>query len=767
MRRLTHLWLVLLVMASGAHAESRLQAERQDLLLHARVLVDSQAEISHPEQLLEAEWQQRMVPMHRSPWRQSDVDGPVWVQIDIAAPASRSVSRMLLTLSSPALIGQVRIWDADLEEQTLELFPHLYGQSLPVQLDSRQNQRWFLRLDDPSPPLLLAHLEPANDVVRRSLIVGAWLFGLSGSGLLAAGSLATLQYRRHRRSERAGTDIRWLLWPAYLVLIVVFGLSYYLGLPVLLSQAGVPLPSWALQWNSSLSGMSIGMATVLLALIWWKRGLDHPARRHLAWLMLPAALAVGHTLGAWPFLLILFGLCLCRLSGLGVRRNDVHSLPTVGAILSLLFWLAVEALQASSLALTGLIELIIPPALLALHALFVYQSYFARYRARPILTARSNPVQAMGNQYTEVLLRKLNHDLRSPIHGVLGMTNLLSETPLNRDQQEYVTTTHNAGIQMLNLADEMRALTRISQDNIQVRPGEVELNSFLHEVVNPFARLASQKSVEVVTEVLSNVPSEVRIDGELVSQVLRIVLDNSVKFTEEGVIEVAIRREGQRRLRLRVDDTGRGIPEQDVRRLFEFQAVSPEDGNQQEVRLGLPVANALVRALGGQIGISRTAGRGTSVWISLPFEPVTKVESEDRKDELQPLHQHLTQQKVLVVDDHLASRKVLEDQTRNWGMLPELASSGKEALAILQSHMYFHQPFDWVIIDYRMPEMNGLELLEKIRATDGLKNLRVIVMTGIDLHYVEQAAQDLGAIAVLAKPVNPRKLMRLLQEEDR
>ncbi len=761
MTGLHRLWpALLLVLAAFADASEPVH-ERLDLLQSAWMLTD---DAESPAHLLLPEQQRRMLPLQGSPLRERAIDGPVWLTLEYREPAEHSEPRpLLLTLSSPHSLEGLRLWGDEQTEQSEHLFAHLYGRSMPVLAEPGQTQRWIVRAEGSGPQVLEAHMETPAGFLKRSMATGAWLFTLAGAGLMAAGSLAILQYRRHSRGDRPATDLRWLLWPAYILLVVAFGLTHYMGLAFWLYQAGFE-PAAGL--DPRLAGMSLGLAALLLFLIWWQQGEREPWQRQTAWLLTPVALALGYALGPWPFQLILFGLCLVRLSGLGVAQRDVHSLPVVGAILSLLIWLAVEVLQTTALALTGYAQLLAPTALLGLHTLFVYQSYFVRYRTRPLITRTRNPLEVMGNGYTEVLLRKLNHDLRSPIHGVLGMTNLLSETHLNRDQQEYVATTHNAGIQMLNLADEMRALTRISSNSIRVRPREVELEGFLHEVVSPFARLASQKSVEVVTEVLSNVPGRVLIDSDLVSQVLRIILDNSVKFTEEGVIEVAIRRDGQQRLRLRVDDTGRGIPEHEIRRLFEFQGLGAEqDPGQSEIRLGLPIAAALVRAMGGQIGISRAAERGSSVWISLPFEAAEQTEAMAFRQELEPLRQQLVQQKVLVVDDHLASRKVLEDQTRNWGMQAELASSGKEALAILQSHMYFHQPFDWVIIDYRMPEMNGLELLEKIRAIGGLKNLRVIVMTGVDLHYVEQAARDLGAVAVLAKPVNSRELMNLLREE--
>ncbi|TGG94982.1 response regulator [Natronospirillum operosum] len=727
--------------------------------LKADLLVADRDAIANPAELATPPWQNQRVPVSPLNIRQTLSGQTGWLTLVLDVPAELAGQTAYLSLSFPVVLADLTVWGPDGQPVTADLVPGIGGLALPVALDAGL-QQWTLRLHGNRQLSLRTQVHTPAAHGRNQLLYSLWLFGLAGAGLLAASSLAIIQARRLYRSERRSNDGRWLLWPSYLLVMVLFASSWYLGL---WSLVGLNITDNQLHLASvhSVPGLLLGLATGLLILIWWQRSLHNPVYRRAVLLVIPAATALGYALGPWVLQFILLGLCVIRLLGYGVRRHDVHALPVVGATLSLLLWLFVELLQQSPLGIAGPFGLLVPTGLLALHVHFVYQSYFVRRRQAGPSFARDTGL-TLNDSQTTVLLRKLNHDLRSPIHGVLGMTNLLSETALNRDQQEYVATTHNAGLQMLNLADEMRALTRIASEQIHVRPKPVDLNAFLHEIVNPFARLASQKSIEVVTEVLSNVPTRVMIDSDLVAQVLRIVLDNSVKFTEEGVIEVAIRREGQRRLRIRVDDTGRGVKEEDVRGLFEFQGLhGSDDQGHSDVRLGLPIAHALVRAMGGLIGISRAAEKGSSVWISLPFEPAPDDEPERTRPELSPLQQ----QKVLVVDDHLASRKVLEDQTRHWGMQPEMASSGKEALAILQSHMYFHQPFDWVIIDYRMPEMNGLELLEKIRANEGLRALQVIVMTGIDLHYVEQAAEDLGAVAVLAKPVNPRQLMALLQED--
>lgn len=681
--------------------------------------------------------------------RETTEGQPLWIVASLSNPSGSEHWQGLMQFTTPVPLA-IRVWENGRNRDD-SLFTSVRGPSYPVQLAPGESKEWLFRVDDSQRVNLGLALESPVEFNRRNQQLSAYLFTIIGAIFLGSIGLMARQYRWHRRHDTS-FGVRWIFWPGYLLFLVGFSLFHYLG-PAISSTISSEV-------LDGLSSAFLGAAAFFLGVIWWGRTGHYPLRLvALIVLGLTISAALGALLGSVTVLIILLVMSILRLINFGMQMRTNLPLHAVAAPLSLLVWSLLELFQHSPLAFISDAQSPVLLTLMGLHALFVHLGFFPPRKDAERLS--TSPTSGLQSANVLALLRKLNHDLRSPIHGVLGMTTLLSETNLNINQQEYVATTHNAGIQMLNLADEMRALTRIFNDRIQIRPRSTELHEFLHDVVSPFARLASQKSVEVITEVLSDVPNHVQIDPDLVSQVLRIILDNSVKFTEEGVIQVAIRLESPQRLRIRIDDTGAGVPEQEIGRLFEFQSTAGADeSGQHGMRLGLPIASELVKAMSGQLGVSRAAGKGSSFWISLPFDAETETRQSTDPDTLAPL----LQQKVMIVDDHLAVRKVLEDQTHNWGMQPELASSGKEALAILQSHMFFHQPFDWVIIDYRMPEMNGLELLEKIRATDGLSHLRCIVMTGIDLHYVEQAADNLGVVAVMAKPVNNRELLKLLSE---
>lgn len=742
------LLLVCLLCVPMSLAVTLTESPRQSLLPGVQYLVESADEALDVADFDRELLRNRLLPVSVDRLRTSTQGQPLWLTLEISNPSSRHLSQAMLLFSTPNPVS-VALWE-DGSARSDAVFSSIRGPALAVDLPPGTTREWIIRIEGPSAINLGLNLESPAEFNRRNQWLNAYLFTFIGALFLGAVGLTLRQYRWIRRYDRPA-GARWIFWPGYLLFLMGFALWHYVGAALFVSTTeNLAEPAAAL----------LAAAAYFLAIIWWART-GHYDRRLLALIMLGllVAVAIGYRVSPQWILVLMVIMGLARLASFGLRMRTNLPIHVVVAPLTLLVWGLLELVQHSPLAFSSEIQPALLITVMSIHAAFVHQGFFPPRRDTELLAAPKR--SGMHNEEVLVLLRKLNHDLRSPIHGVLGMTSLLSETNLNINQQEYVATTHNAGIQMLNLADEMRALTRIFNDQVKVRPRSIDLHEFMHEVVSPFARLASQKSIEVITEVLSDVPHQVKVDADMLSQVMRIILDNSVKFTEEGVIQVAVRLENGNRLRIRIDDSGQGVAEQDIARLFEFQSGGFEDeSGQRGMRLGLPIASELIKAMGGRIGVSRSGEKGSSFWLILPFEPDDTPPEATDPETLAPL----LQQKILIVDDHLAVRKVLEDQTHNWGMKPELASSGKEALALLQSHMFFHHPFDWVIIDYRMPEMNGLELLEKIRRIEGLSHLRCIVMTGIDLHYVEQAADDLAVVAVMAKPVNNRELLRLLRE---
>lgn len=637
--------------------------------------------------------------------------------------------------------------------RTREVLTVRHGLALPLALREQQllGVRWeFAREPDDT---VEAFLVPMNRFLRDQALLGGLYLVLPVFGMLwglaaLAARLGTVRalWPRGWRPGRHTRPLTGVVWGSYLIVLSLFSSLYY-------SAPGLTEPRLA----QGLLGLAVVLAFRLYSFpaagsrwrfIWYAAIVLLPLASSLLGVLLPTALVLilGAARALWPT---------------RPDRPRPH-LAEAGSALALGLWAIIELIQLSPLGLRTPASDLFQLGLLITHLIALG---FGLRAAADQRQHRFNPSGlGLAERSALPLLRKINHDLRSPIHGLLGMTSLLQDTPLSGEQREFVATAQSAGTQMQNQLDQLRMYTRLTTETLAINPRPVVIEDFIHETVAPFARMASLRYVEVVAEILPSVPARVRIDAALVQQVLRILLDNSVKFTESGVIQVTVRPEEPQLLRVRVDDTGRGLPPIDIQQLFDWPAAGRTSRSMlpEDCHLGLPVARHLIERIDGQIGASRSASRGSSFWFSVPYEVDNTVTRVRDSRALEPLRQ----QKVLIVDDYAACRKVLENQTRRWGMIAQQAASGEAALAMLQSHLYFHDAFDWVIIDYRMPEMNGLELLQKIRSIKGLSDIRVVLVTGVEQQYVEQQAHQYDVAHVLPKPVNPRELEQCLKHTD-
>ncbi len=672
------------------------------------------------------------------------------IAIELMVPPGDQATGSVLVLQGTT--GTPRSTGVNGLSRDRELLTVRHGLALPLEVRDRQLLTVRFEFDNEQPDTLNALLMPMSQFMHTQVFFGALYLVLPVFGVLwgmaaLVARLGTVPefWPRSWQPPHRSRPLTGLVWGFYLLALSVFAALYY-GAPGFIDQR---VAHALLGVSTSLAFALYGFPVAWPRLRWtWKASL----------IVVPLAAIV-----AGPIVPAALILVLCAVRALGPsmpHQPRAHAAETASA-LALGLWAIIELIQLSPIGLRTLASDLLQLSMLIVHLIALGFGLRATADQRTRFSDTGNGITDNGAM---PLLRKVNHDLRSPIHGLLGMTSLLQDTPLTGEQREFVTTAQSAGTQMQNQLDQLRMYTRLATEEVTVKPRQVVVEDFIHETVAPFARMASLRYVEVVAEILPNVPARVYIDPSLVQQVLRILLDNSVKFTESGVVQVTVRHEDPDVIRVRVDDTGRGLPPVDIQQLFEWPAsgggqsgVLPED-----CHLGLPVARHLIERMDGQIGASRSASRGSSFWFSVPYEADHSTPQDRDTRSLEPLKQ----QKVLIVDDYAACRKVLENQTRRWGMLPEQAASGEAALAMLQSHLYFHDAFDWVIIDYRMPEMNGLELLRKIRSITGLSDIRVVLVTGVEQQYVEQEAHQYGVVHVLPKPVNPRELEQCLKKTD-
>lgn len=358
------------------------------------------------------------------------------------------------------------------------------------------------------------------------------------------------------------------------------------------------------------------------------------------------------------------------------------------------------------------------------------------------------------------LLRKINHEMRGPINGVMGMTELLQDTTLSAHQQEYVNTVQTAGFSLLREADQLQNLIRIGLNRLPESEDEFDLYDLIEDTVQPFSRVSHAKKLELVLDIAPEIPSHYRGNAHIISQILANLIDNALKFTEHGEVLLQVKPWHHNRVRFAITDTGPGISGDLKNQMFSFP--DPHNTHQQQpkdVHLGLPISKYLVSLLGGQLTYSSEQRMGTTFWVDLPLVPIHNAEQQQTPKtglDIEDL-------RLMVVDDNLTCRKVIEHLAMNWNADVLSMSNGQSALANLHNQFHKGEPVDVLILDQNMPSMTGFELAQRIRQDSELnKDIVIIMMTGTDDVSATTDSSDTGIEFVLSKPVSARALLHTL-----